>query len=71
MTLTLYLGFPGGSDSEELAAKQETQVESLGWEDPLVKGCLPTPVFLPREFHGQRSLADYSLWCCKESDMAE
>ena len=21
---------------------------------------LPTPVFLPREFHGQRSLADYS-----------
>ena len=22
----------------------------------------PTPVFLPREFHGQRSLASYSLW---------
>ena len=29
---------------------------------------LPTPVFLPREFHGQRSLAGYNLWDCKESD---
>ena len=28
-----------------------------------------TPVFLPGEFHGQRSLVGYSLWCCKESDM--
>ena len=31
----------------------------------------PTPVFLPGEFHGQRSLGGYSLWGCKESDMAE
>ena len=23
---------------------------------------LPTPVFLPGEFHGQRNLASYSLW---------
>ena len=30
-----------------------------------------TPVFLPREFRGQRSLAGYSLWGCKESDMTE
>jgi len=28
----------------------------------------PTPVFLPGEFHTQRSLADSSLWGCKESD---
>ena len=28
-------------------------------------------VFLPREFHGQRSLAGYSSWGCKESDMTE
>ena len=26
----------------------------------------PTPVFLPGEFHGQRSLASYSPWGCKE-----
>ena len=28
----------------------------------------PTPVFLPGEFHGQRSLAGYSSWSHKESD---
>ena len=31
----------------------------------------PTPVFLPGESHGQRSLAGYSLWGCKESDMTQ
>ena len=31
----------------------------------------PTPVFLPGKFHGQRSLAGYSLWDCKDSDMTE
>ena len=31
----------------------------------------PTPVFLLGEFHGQRSLASYSLCGCKESDMTE
>ena len=29
----------------------------------------PTPVFLLREFHGQRSLVDYSPWSHKELDM--
>ena len=31
----------------------------------------PTPVFLPGESHGQRSLAGYSPWGHKESDMIE
>ena len=31
----------------------------------------PTPVFLPGDFHGQRSLMSYSLWGCNESDMTE
>ena len=31
----------------------------------------PTPVFLPRESHGQRSLVGYSPWGHKELDMAE
>ena len=31
----------------------------------------PTPVFLPGEFHGQRILAGYSPWGCKELDMTE
>ena len=29
---------------------------------PWRKKWLPTPVFLPGEFHGQRSLAGYSSW---------
>ena len=32
---------------------------------------LPTPVFLPGESHGQRSLVGYSLWVHKESDTTE
>ena len=31
----------------------------------------PTPVFLPGESHGQRSLVGYSPWGRKESDMIE
>ena len=31
----------------------------------------PAPVFLPGKSHGQRSLAGYSPWGCKESDMTE
>ena len=31
----------------------------------------PTPVYLPRESHGQRRLADYSPWGHKESDTTE
>ena len=30
-----------------------------------------TPVFFPGEFLRQRSLAGYSPWGCKESDMTE
>ena len=31
----------------------------------------PTPVFLPGESHGQRSLVGYSPWDCKELDMTK
>ena len=31
----------------------------------------PTPVFLPGESHGQRTLAGYNLWSCKELDMTK
>ena len=56
---------------KNLPAVQETWVQSLGWEDLLEKGRLPAPVFLPEEFHGQRSQAGYSPWGHKESDMTE
>ena len=38
---------------------------------PWRRDWLPTPVFLPGEFQGQRSLADYSPWGCKELDTTE
>ena len=31
----------------------------------------PTPVFLPGEYHGQRSLEGYNPWDLKELDMTE
>ena len=56
---------------KDLPAVQETWVRSLGWEDPLEEAWKPTPVFLPGESHGQRSLAGYSPWGHKELDTAE
>ena len=45
---------------KNLPVMQEIQVWSLSWEDPLEKEMAPTPLFLPGEFQGQRSLASYS-----------
>ena len=45
---TLVRGIPGGSDSKKnLPAMQETQVPSLGWEDPLEKGMATHSSVLP------------------------
>ena len=52
-------------------AVQETKVRSLSREDPWRREWLLTPVLLPGEFHGQRSLAGYSPWGPKESDTTE
>ena len=56
---------------KSLPAMQETEVPPLGWENPLEKDMATTPVFLPRKSHGWRSLAGYSPWDHKESDMTE
>ena len=57
---------------KNLPAMKETQVPSLGWEDGNGRReWLLTPVFLPEEFYGQRSLAGYSPWGHKESDVTE
>ena len=46
---------------KNLPAMQENQVQFPGQEDPLGKEMAkPTPVFLPGEFHGQRSLVGYN-----------
>ena len=52
-------------------AMKETQVQSLGEEDPLEKERQPTPVFLPGKSYGQRILVGYSPCDHKELDMTE
>ena len=47
------------------------RVQSLSREDPMGTAGHPTPVFLPGDAHGQRSLAGYSPQGCKESDTTE
>ena len=49
---------------KNLPTVQETWVQSLDLEDPLEKGKVTTPVFLPGEFHGL-----YSPRGRKESDV--
>ena len=56
---------------KNLSAVQEIQVQSPGGEDPLEKKMQPTPVFLPGESHGQRSLVGRSPWGGKELDTTE
>ena len=51
---------------KKLPAVQETLVRFLGWEDPLGREWLPTPVFWPGEYNGL-----YSPCGRKESEMAE
>ena len=66
---------PDGSVVKNLAAMQktqETQVPSPGRDDSHGgKNGNPTPVFLPGESHGQRSLVGYSPGGCQESDTTE
>ena len=66
------MDFPGGSSSKESTcnAGDLGLIPGLG-RFPWRKAWQPTPIFLPGESQGQRSLADYSPWHCKESVMTE
>ena len=60
-----FLGFPGGASGKELACQRrrcknrrfDPWIGKMPWK----RKWQPTPVFSPRESHGQRSLASYSL----------
>ena len=54
-----------------LPGMRETRVQSRGQEDPWSRKWQPTPVLLPGESHGGRSLVGYSPWGRKESDTTE
>ena len=69
------MGFPGGSVGKESTCNAGDARDMgfiPGQEDHLEEGIArPTPVFLPGQFHGQRSLADYSPQGHNESDTTE
>ena len=50
---------------------RDTGLISGSGRAPWRRAWQPTPVFLPGESHGQRSLAGYSPWGCKELDRTE
>ena len=57
-----------------LSGKESTNARDVGsWVEKIRwrKAWLLTPVLLPGEFHGQRSLAGYCPWGQKELDMTE
>ena len=66
--------FPSGSDGKESACSSGDPGSIPGsWvrKIPWRREWLPTPVFLPGEFRGQRSLEGYSPWRHKELDVTE
>ena len=65
----LQRGFPGGSDSKESTC----HAGDNPWfgKIPQRREWLPSLVFLPGEFHGQKSLVGHSPWGHKELNMTE
>ena len=56
---------------KNLPAMPETQVQSLGRENPLEKGMATYSSILAWRIPRQRSLVGYSPWGCKQSEMTE
>ena len=71
--MKLYIGINGASLAAQMVKSppemQETRFDPWVGKIPWRRKWKPTPVFLPGGSHGQRSLADYSPWGCKESVM--
>ena len=64
--------FPGGSNGKESACNAGDLglipwVGKIAWR----REWRTTPIFLPGEFQGQRSLVGYSPWCRKELGVTE
>ena len=69
------LCFPGGATGEEpfCLCRRHKRLGFDPWvrKIPWRRASQPTPVFLPGESHGQRSLVGYSPWGRKEFDTTE
>ena len=55
------------ANAGDMRHKFDPRVGKIPWR----RAWQPTPVFLPGESHGQRSLVGYSPWGCKELDTTE
>ena len=68
-------GFPGGTSGKEPTCqcrrRNRCGFDPWAGKIPWRRAWQPTPVFLPGECHGQRSLVGYSPWGHKELDMTE
>ena len=68
-------GFPGGASGKEPACQcrrhKRGGFNPLAGKIPWRMAWQPTPVFLPGESYGQRSLAVYRPQGCKEADTTE
>ena len=71
----LHLAFPGGACGKELACQfrrcRRPRFDPWVGKIPWYRAWQPSPVFLPGESHGQRSLARYGPQSHKESDVTE
>ena len=71
----LGVGFLGDASGKEPACQcrryKRCKLNPWVGKIPWRRAWQPTPVFLPGESHGQRSLVGYSPQGCKESDMTE
>ena len=71
-THTLLFGLPRCQGGKESACQyRRRRFDPLVGKIPWRRKWQPSPVFLPGKSHGQRSLAGYSSWGCKELSMPE
>ena len=73
ISLVINEGLPSGASGKEPACQCRRHgfypwVGKISWRR---RAWRPTPVVLPGESHGQRSLVGYSPKCCKELDLTE
>ena len=67
--------FPGGARGKESTCQcrrgKRCRFDPCVGKIPWRRNWQPTAVFLPGKFHGQKSLAGYSPWGCKELNTTE
>ena len=67
--------FPGGASAKEPTCPcrrhRRCEFDPWVWKIPWRRAWQPTPVFLPGESRGQRSMAGYSPHGCKKLDRTE